>query len=63
MERKKILKEFQKIPWVGKTVSQDLWDLGFRSIEDLKDLDPETLYENLCEIQQCKVDRCMLYVL
>ncbi len=28
-----VLKEFQQIPGVGKTIAQDLWDLGLRSLE------------------------------
>ena len=63
MNKENVLKEFQKIPWVGKTISQDLWDLGLRSIADLKDKDPQLLYEKLCALQNCRVDRCMLYVL
>ncbi len=60
---KKVLKELQKIPGVGKSVAQDLWSLGIRSIADLKVKDPERLYLDLCEYQRCRVDRCMLYVL
>lgn len=54
--------EFRKIPGVGKTIAQDMWDLGLRSLSDLKNADPEWLYEQLCEVQGCRVDRCMLYV-
>ena len=57
-----VLKELRKIPGVGKAVAEDLWHLGIRSIKDLKDNDPEKLYEQLCVYQGCKVDRCMLYV-
>ncbi len=59
---KKVLKEFQLIPGVGKTIAQDFWDIGLRSLEDLKDSDPEELYKKLCSFQGQKVDRCMLYV-
>ncbi len=63
-EKKKriILKEFQTIPGVGKAIAYDLWNLGFRSISDLQNKDPEALYEKLCEYQGQRVDRCMLYV-
>lgn len=57
-----ILKEFQQIPGVGKTIAQDLWNLGLRSLDDLKHKNPEDLYKKLCMLQQCEVDRCMLYV-
>ena len=57
-----ILKEFQQIPGVGKSIAQDLWNLGFRSVQQLKDQDPEELYIRQCAYQSAQVDRCMLYV-
>ncbi len=57
-----ILKDFQKIPGVGKSSSLDLYNLGYRSIAELKDLDPEEMYEKICVYQGMHVDRCMLYV-
>lgn len=62
-EKNEILKEFRKIPGVGKTIAEDLYQIGLRSINDLKGQDPELLYRRLCSYQNCKVDRCMLYVL
>lgn len=56
------LKQFRKIPGVGKSIAEDLWNLGYRSLDDLKGEDPEQMYENLCEFQNCRVDRCMQYV-
>lgn len=61
-EKKEILAEFRKIPGVGKTISEDFWNIGLRAIDDLKGQDPEELYLRLCTYQKCKVDRCMLYV-
>ena len=63
MSKAEILKEFRTIPGVGKTIGQDFWNLGLRSLEDLKHAHPEELYAKLCILQGCKVDRCMLYVL
>lgn len=60
--KKNSLQDFQRIPGVGKSIAEDLWNLGFRAVHELKDKDPEKLYEDLCEFQQCHVDRCMLYV-
>jgi len=54
--------ELQKIPGVGKSIAQDLRNLGIDSIQDLKDKDPEELYIRLCDQQGVKIDRCMLYV-
>lgn len=61
-EKSTVFSEFQQIPGVGKAIAEDLWNLGFRSISDLKGKDPEEMFENLCEFQGQKVDRCMLYV-
>ncbi|MFA5996039.1 MAG: helix-hairpin-helix domain-containing protein [Patescibacteria group bacterium] len=57
-----ILKQFQTIPGVGKSIAQDFWDLRLRSINDLKGNDPELLYEQLCVFRKQHIDRCMLYV-
>lgn len=56
------LKEFKCIPGVGKAVAEDLWNLGFRALDDLKNADPEKMYADLCIFQKQHVDRCMLYV-
>ena len=60
--KQSILKEFQTLSGVGKTIAQDLYDLDFRSLDQLKDQDPQELYERLCTHQGMQVDRCMLYV-
>jgi hypothetical protein len=60
--KSKILKELQQIPGVGPSIAQDLYDLGIRSISDLKNKDPEKLYLQFCALQDCHIDRCMLYV-
>ena len=57
------LKEFQTIPGVGKAIAEDLWDLGLRKVGDLKQQDPQKLYDRLCKFQGTPVDRCMLYVM
>ena len=59
--KQRILKEFQKIPGVGISIAGDLWDLGFRSIEDLKNKDPEKMYADFCKLKGTHIDRCMLY--
>jgi hypothetical protein len=57
-----VLKEFQKIPGVGKSISNDLWNIGLRSLEQIKNKKPEMLYKKLCEYQGVRVDPCVLYV-
>ncbi len=63
VENRPILKRLQVIPGVGPSVARDLLDLGIRSPEDLAGRDPGALYEELCGIRGCRLDRCMLYVL
>ncbi|MDM8539346.1 helix-hairpin-helix domain-containing protein, partial [Desulfobacterales bacterium HSG17] len=60
--KNKVLKNFQKIPGVGKKIALDFWDMGFRSIDEIKDYTPEFLYNRLNQCTGSKVDMCMLYV-
>jgi len=55
-------KEFQIIPGVGKSLSQDLVDLGYKKVTELKDENPETMYQNLMALRGEHIDRCVLYV-
>lgn len=57
-----ILREFRKIPGVGKSIAQDILSLGYRSVQELRDQDPEEMYQRLCKYQGTHIDRCMLYV-
>ncbi|GAB6274126.1 MAG: helix-hairpin-helix domain-containing protein [Peptococcaceae bacterium] len=63
MNKPVILKEFQRIPGVGKSIAQDLWDLGYRSINELSRQDPEDMYARLCLIKSGRLERCLLYVI
>ncbi len=54
--------ELRKIPGVGKAVEEDLKQLGINRIEELKGLNPQGLYDELCKVQNSQIDRCMLYV-
>ncbi len=61
-KKQKALLEFQQIPGVGKVIAEDFWNIGIRSLKDLKNANAEELYESLCTFQNTRVDRCMLYV-
>ncbi len=61
--RSAALAALRTVPNVGASIAVDLWDLGFRWPEELRDRDPEHLYEELCRIRGTHIDRCMLYVL
>lgn len=62
MNKQKQLKELQKIPWVGVKTANYLWEIGIRSIKDLKNKDPEELYLKISAKKGYSVDRCLLYV-
>lgn len=62
MEKSEILKELQTVPRVGPSIAEDLLKIGIYSLKDLKNKDPEDLYNNLCDIEQKHIDRCILYV-
>jgi len=59
--QKEVLKELQCIPSIGKACSLDLWNLGIRSIADLKGRNPAELYGKLNAITGVTHDICMLY--
>lgn len=50
------------IPGVGKSIAQDLRDIGINSVSDLKGRDPELLYESSNKHAGAVQDRCLLYV-
>lgn len=56
------LTEMKTIPGVGKIISQDLLDLGYRKTHALKGESPEKMYQNLMDLRGRHVDRCVLYV-
>ena len=57
-----VLKNLQQIPGVGKSIARDLWELGIRSIPQLKRKSPEAMYEKRCRQQGVRIDPCLLYV-
>ena len=57
-----VLKELRRIPGVGPSIAQDLHDLGYSKVADLKRKNPEKMYRKLCQLRNKKIDRCVLYV-
>ena len=49
------------LPSIGPSLARTLRDLGFEQPADLRDQDPERMYEQLCELRGEHVDRCVLY--
>jgi Holliday junction resolvasome RuvABC DNA-binding subunit len=50
-----------EIPGVGPSIAADLYLLGIRQVADLKDRDPEQLYQRHMRQVGQHVDRCVLY--
>ena len=61
--QKETHKQLQTIPGVGRSISVDLWNLGIRSVRDLRKKNPENLFKEHCRQKGMLVDRCMLYVM
>ncbi len=57
-----IRNELQQIPGVGKSIAQDLRNIGIQSISDLKGKNPEKLYNKSNKFAGSVQDRCLLYV-
>ncbi len=56
------LPDLTLIPGVGKSIEHDLNRLGIHFISDLKNNDPERLYNRLVQLSGHPIDRCVLYV-
>ena len=54
--------DLQNIPGVGKSIAEDLRNIGIHSIADLKGKNPEKLYEASNNFVHQVQDRCLLYV-
>jgi len=55
-------KVFQVIPGVGKSISQDLLDLGFTNLDELATADQNQMYQDLSALRGIRMDPCVLYV-
>ena len=62
MKAQTISDDLQAIPGVGLSLSQDLTDLGYQRVSQLRGVDPERMYEQLCALRGTHIDRCVLYV-
>jgi hypothetical protein len=62
MTKEQSIKELTIIPGVGKSLANDLWNIGITSIADLNEKDPIELYERSNKFAGAVQDRCVLYV-
>lgn len=62
MTKEQSIKELITIPGVGKSIANDLYNIGIRNVNELKGKNPEELYRLSNEFAGCVQDRCLLYV-
>jgi nucleotidyltransferase/DNA polymerase involved in DNA repair len=60
--KERSIKELTAIPGVGKSIANDLWNIGIQKIADLKGRDPDVLYDLSNRFSGIRQDRCLLYV-
>lgn len=60
--KQQAIKALSVIPGVGKSIAADLWNIGIQSVSDLKNTDPEILYDLSNVYAGVQQDRCLLYV-
>ena len=62
MTKEESIKNLMQVPGVGKSIANDLYKIGIKKVEDLKQKNPEVLYDLSNEIVGSVQDRCLLYV-
>lgn len=60
--KKTMLKDLMQIPGVGKSIANDLINIGIKSVNELKGKSPDDLYHKSNELAGMVQDRCLLYV-
>ena len=61
MTREASLKDLRTIPGIGKSISRNLFDIGIRRVGDLRNKNPEKLYEQSNKLVGARQDPCLLY--
>lgn len=59
---KKTVHTFRKFPNVGVQTERDLLAMGYTSIDSLKGVKADDLYQKECDLRGCSIDRCQLYL-
>jgi predicted flap endonuclease-1-like 5' DNA nuclease len=54
--------DLEQIPGIGKSIAQDLRDIGIGSVDELKEKKAHQLYKRVCDFKASPVDKFMLYV-
>jgi len=56
------VKNLTIIPGIGKSIAEDLWNIGITEVDQLIGKDPDQLYKQSNEFSGAVQDRCLLYV-
>ena len=62
MNKAQAIKALTIIPGVGKSIANDLWNIGIHKVSDLIGKDPNVLYDLSNNYAGVVQDRCLLYV-
>ena len=57
-----LIRELENLPGVGERVAQELWNMGIKSIKDLRNKNPEELYLMHQVKRAGQSDITMLYI-
>jgi len=60
--KEKSIHDLMQIPGVGKSIANDLFNIGINNVAGLKNKNPEKLYEKSNRFAGVVQDRCLLYV-
>jgi hypothetical protein len=61
MSKEASIKNLTEIPGIGKSIAGDLWRIGIKKVEDLRNKDPQQLYDDSNRFAGVVQDRCLLY--
>ena len=54
--------DLRTIPGVGPSIEIDLVDLGIGAVSELRERNPDHLYDDLCRLRGERIDPCVKYV-
>ena len=57
------MSDLRSVPGIGAKKEQDLMEVGYDSLESLKNADPDELYYEMCERKGERLDKCVLYAI
>ena len=55
------MSDLRLVPGIGAKKEKELMDLGYGSLEELKNADPDELYFLACAKEGWQLDKCVLY--